>query len=258
MFTAVFYSVPTVCQYLTIFCSVSLCKLSSSKVCTLSVSSSHYTGLYHYAHCCFLQFVHCLLVTNTLLFCNTMLTADFYSLPAVCHYLTFYFSLSLCELPSYIVYPLSVSTSHPIYLCHYVNCLHLGFVHCSPLYLTVLLCVTMPTAVFYSLSTVSQYITLYRSVLLCQLISSKICPHTVSISHCTALCHNTLFCLLVSVHCLSGPYTLLSCVTMYTAIFYSLSTICLFHTLYWSVSLCPLLSSTVCPRFVSTSHCTFL
>jgi hypothetical protein len=102
------------------------------------------------------------------------------------------------------------------------------------------------------------------SVLLCPLLPSTFCPLSVSTSHCTV-------CWL--------------CVTVSTAAFYSLPTVCQYLTLHrllilchyvhcyiiqsvhclsvphtassvGSVSLCPLLPSTVCPQSVSTSHCT--
>jgi len=119
----------------------------------------------------------------------------------------------------------------------------------------------MCTAVFYSLSTVCQYLTLFRLLVLCHyvhccllqsvrclsvphnvpsvgsmplspLLSSTVCPLSVSTSHCTV------------------PWF---CAPMSTAVFYSLSVP---HTVpsVGSVSLCPLLSPTVCPLSVSTSH----
>ena len=139
----------------------------NSTVCPLSVSASHGT---------------------VCVFCVTMSTAVFYSLPTVCQSLTLY---RLCVL------------------CHYVYCCLVQYVstsHCS----VCVFCVTMFTAVFYSLSTVCQNFTLYRLFVLCHYV------------HC---------CLLQSAHCLSVPHTVPS--------------VC-------SVSLCPLLSSTVCPLSAST------
>jgi hypothetical protein len=95
--TAVFYSLSSICQYLTLYIFLVLC---------------------HYVHCCLLQFVHCLSVPHTV--------------PSVG-------SVSLCPLLASTVCPLSVSTSH----CN-ASCF----------------CVTMSTVVFYSLSTVCQYLTL--------------------------------------------------------------------------------------------------
>jgi len=123
------------------------------------------------------------------------------------------------------VCPLSVSTSHCT-VCQF--------------------CFTLSTAVFYSLSTVCQYITLNRLL---------------------GLCHYVYCCLLQSVHCLSVPHTVQSvssvsrwpllsspvcplsvstshltvcwvCVTMYTAVFYSLYTVCQYLTQYSPLVLC--------------------
>ena len=161
---------------------------------------------------------HC---TNRL-FCVTMSTAAFYNFSKDCQYLKLHnlfvlchyahccllqsvhclpvphtippvCSASLCPLLSSTVCPLSASTSH---------------------YTTCLFCVTMSTAVFYSLSTVCQYLTLY---------------------HLFALRHYVHFCLLQSVHSLPVPHTM--------------PPVC-------TVPLCPLLSSTVCPLSASTSQCT--
>jgi len=282
MSTAVFYSLSTVCQYLTLFrllvlchyvhcCllnsvrrlsvphnvppvgSMPLCPLLSSTVCPLSVSTSHCSVCWfcHYVHCCLLQSVRCL---------------------SVPHNVPFVGSMPLCPLLSSTVCLLSVSTSH-----------------CTVPWF----CATMSTAVFYRLSTVCQYLILF---------------------HLLVPCHYVHCCLLQSVHCLSVPHTVPSvgsmplcpllsptvcplsvstshctvpwfCATISTAVFYSLSTVCQYLTLYrslvlchyvhccllqsvhclsvphtvpslGSVSLCPLLSSTVCPLSVSTSQCT--
>jgi hypothetical protein len=101
--------------------------------------------------------------------------------------------VSLCPLLYSTVCTLSVSTSH---------------------WIVSLFCVTMSTAVFYSLSTVCQYLTLYSLLVLCH------CVHR---------------CLLQSLHCLSVHHSVQS---------------------VSSVSLCPPLSSTVCPLPVSTSYYT--
>jgi len=223
------YSLCTNFQYLALYsllCSVSLYPLLSSTVCPLSVSTSHFTVCW---------------------FCATMSTAVFYSMSTVCQYLTLYSrlcSVSLYPLLSSTVCPLSVITSH-FTVCWF--------------------CATMSTAVFYSMSTVCQYLTLYSllcSVSLYPLLSSTVCPLSVITSHFSVcwfcatmstvvfyslstlchylalysllvLCHYVHCCLLQSVRCLSVPHTLQS---------------------VGSVSLCPLLSSTVCPLSVSTSH----
>jgi len=174
--TAVFYILSKACQYHTIYSLL---------------------GLGHYVHCCLLQSVHCLSVPHTVKyvgsvslysllsskvfplsvstshstvswFCVTMSTAVFYNLSTVCQYLTKYCfcSVSLCPLLSSTVCPLSVSTSYCT-LCWF--------------------CVTMTTAVFCSLSTVCQYLTLYSLLVLCHY------------AHC---------CLLHFVQCLSVPHNL--------------------------------------------------
>jgi hypothetical protein len=150
----------------------------------------------------------------------------------------------------------------------------------------------MSTAVFYILSTVCQYLTLYRLLVLCHhvhcsLLHSVHClsvPHTVPSIGSVPLCplQSSTFCpLSVSTsHCTVCWF----CVTMSTAVFYILTTVCQYLTLYrllvlchyvhcsllhsvqclsiphtvpsiGSVSLCPLQSSTLCPLSVSTSPC---
>ena len=208
--------------------------------------------LCHYFHYCLLQIFHCLSVPHTI--------------PTVV-------SLSLVPLLPSTVCPLSVCNSHCTDCC---------------------VSVTRSAIAFYSLSTVCQYLTLYR----------KLSPY-----HCVH------YCLLQSVHCLSVPHTVLTVgslslcpllsstvcplsvstsnctdcwvsVTMSTTVFYSLSIVCQYLTMYrllglchyvfycllqsvhclsvpytvptlLSLWLCPLLPSTVCPLSVSTSYCTF-
>jgi len=203
MSTASFYSLSNVFQYLTFYRLFVLC---------------------HYVHCFLLLSVHGLSVPHTVpsvgsvslcpllrfavspmcvntshctvcLFCVTMSTASFYSLPIVCQYLTFYRllvlchyvhcfllqsvhflsvphilpsvgSVSLCPLFPFTVCPLSFSTSH-FTVCWF--------------------CVTMSTVSFYCLSTACQYLTVHRLLI---------------------LCHYVLFWLLQSAHCLSVPHTL--------------------------------------------------
>jgi len=127
-------------------------------------------------------------------------------------------------------------------LCHYAHCCTLHSVHCL---------------------SVPHTVPPLGSLSLCPLLSSTVCPLSVSTSHCTVrwisvtmstnalyslstvcqyltlyhllvLCHYDHYCLLQSVHCLSVPHTVPS---------------------VGSLSLCPLLPSTVCPLSVSTSHC---
>jgi len=151
----------------------------------------------------------------------------------------------------------------------------------------------MSTAAFYSLSTVSQYVTLYRLLILCHcvhccLLHSANClsvPHTVPSVDSVSVCP-----LLPSTVCPRSPSSshctvCWFCVTVFTAVFYILPTVCQYVTLYRllilyqydhccllqsvhclpvphtvpsvdSVSLCSLLSSTFCQLSVSTSLCT--
>jgi len=132
---------------------MSLCPLLSSKVSPLTRYNTVYRLLVLYHR------VHCCHLQSV--HCLSVP----HTLPSVC-------SVSLCPLLSSTVCPLSVSTSHPT-VC--------------------LFCATMPTAVFYSLSTVCQYLTPYRLFVLCHY------------AHC---------CLLQSVHCLSVPHTVPSVVSV--------------------------------------------
>ena len=139
-------------------------------------------------------------------------------------------SVSLSLLLSSTVCPLSVSTS---------QCTVFWF------------CVTVSTDAFHSLFNVSQYLTMYRlfrSVSLCPLLLTTVCPLSVSTSvppstvwqfltkyRLLVLCHYVHCRLLQFVHCLSVPHTIPS---------------------VGSLSLIPLLFSTVSPLSVSTSNCT--
>ena len=206
--------------------SVSLCRLLPSKVCPLSVSTSHctvcwfcvtvsttalcslsivcqYLTLYrllvlcHYVHCCVLKSVHCLSVPHTA--------------PSVG-------AVSLCPLLPSKVCPLSVSTSH-----------------CTVCWFSV----TMSTTVFYFLPTICQYLTLHRLLV---------------------LSHYVHYCLLQSTHCLSEPHNVPSVgsLSLCPLLPSKVCPLSVPHTVQsvGSVSLCPLLSSTVYPLSVSTSHCT--
>ena len=226
--------------------------------------------LYHCVHYCLLQSVHCQFLSLYRLFvlCHCvdyclLQSAKCLSVP---HTVPSVGSVSLCPLLSSTVCPLSVSTSH-----------------CTACWF----CTTVSTTAFYSLSTICQYLTLYRllvlchcvhycllqsvhclsvpytvpsvgSMSLCPLLPCKVCPLSVSTSHCTAcsfcvtvsttafyslpnvcqhltlyrllvLNHCVHYCLLQSVHCLSVLYTVPS---------------------VGSMSLCPLLPSTICPLSV--------
>jgi len=143
MSTAAFYSLSTVCQYLTI--------------CSLSTLSQYLTlysllVLCHSVYCFLLQSIHCLSVPHTVQSVHSLSVP--YNVLSVG-------SVSLCPLLPSTVCPLSVRTSH-FRVCWF--------------------CVAMSTAVFYSMSTVCQYLTLYSLLVLCRYLCC---------------------CLLQSVHCLS-------------------------------------------------------
>jgi hypothetical protein len=252
--TALFYSLSTVCHYLILYCSLSLYLLLFFTVYPLSVSTSHSTALCHYVHCCLLQSVPCLSGPHTLLFCVTMSTAVFYNPSLVCQYPTLYYSVSLYLPLSSTVCPLSVSTSLCTVVGHYIYCCLLQSAHCLSVSHSVLVCVTISTDVFYSLSTVCIYLTLCTSLSLYLLLSSTVSPLSVSTSHSTVLCYYIHFSLLDSPHSLSLPHNVVLYVTISTAVFYSLSTVSCYLTIYCSVSLHPLLSFTVCPLSAVTSH----
>jgi hypothetical protein len=151
-----------------------------------------------------------------------MSTPAFYSLSTVCQYFS--------------QYPLW-------FLCHYVQCGLLQFFHCLsvpqtvPFLSSVSLCnccllypVHCPPVPHTLLSLIS--------VSLCPILPSTVCPLSVSTAHCTV----SWF-----------------CVTMSTFVLYILFTVCQDLTLYTlsSVSICPMLLSTVCPLSVRTSHNSF-
>ena len=194
MSTAAFYSLSTVCEYLTLYRLLFLC---------------------HYVHCCLPQSVHCLSVLHTVPSLDSvslcpLLPSRVCPLSVSTSHLTLIGSLSSSPLLPSTVCPLSVSTSHFTVYWLFVIMSTAAFYSLSTVcqYLTPHLnwfFVIMSTAAFYSLSTVCQYLTPYRLLVLCHYV------------HC---------CLLQSVHCLSVSHTL---------------------PFIGSVSLCPLLFSSVCP-----------
>jgi len=166
-----------------------------------------------------------------------------------------------------------------------------------PLYRLVFFSVTMSASVFYSLSAVFSFLTLYRlvvlfhhahlclplsvqclsvhhnipsygSVLLCHLLSFAVSPKSYNTSICTvrSLC---LFCVTMSTavfyiffHCLSVHHLVPSvflCFCVHCCLLPSVLYLSVRDTevSVVSVSLCPLLSSTLCPLSVSTSHFSF-
>jgi len=263
--TAVFYNLSTVCQYLSFYrrLVLSLCPLLSSKVSPLSVSTTHFTA------CWF-----CVTV-STAVFCSQS-TAVFHSLSTVCQYLPMHRLLVLLQMISSAVPPLSVSTSYCTVCCVCVTVSTAVFYSLSTvcqyltLYRLLVLCHFAHCCPLQSLHPLSvpHNVPVVGSVSLCQLISSAVPPLSVSTSHCTvcwfcvtlslspcprvsstvsplsvstsqctvcSFCHYAHCCLLQSLHCLSVRH---------------------FVPPVDFVSLCPLVSSTVCPLSVSTSNCT--
>jgi hypothetical protein len=184
VYTAVFYSLSTVCQYLTLYRSSILFPLLSSRVCPLSVSTS---------------------LSNVLWFCFTMSTAVFYSpLSVSTSHNTFRW---LCPVLSSTVCPLSVSTSHCNVLRFFFYCCLLLSVQCLSVFRNLRSIGSASTAVFYSLSTVCQYFALYCPPVLYPLLSTIVCPLSVSILHCTVRWFRIYCCLLQSVRSLSVRHT---------------------------------------------------
>jgi len=282
MSSAAFYSLSTLWQYFTLYSllflchhvhcyllqsvhclslphtvqsvvSVSLCPLLSSRVC-LYLTQYILLVLCYYVHCCMhsLSVPHTVQPVGSVTLCTLMSSTEsprsVYSLSTDCQYLTLYSLLVLCHYVHYCLLQ-SVQSLSVFHIVHSV-----GFVSLCPL----LPCTVYPF---------SQYLTLYSLLF---------------------LCHYVHRCLLHSVHCLSVTHNIVCwfCVTMSTAVFYVLSTVCQYLTVYSllvlshyvqysllqsvqclkvphtaqsvrSVSLCPLLNSNVCPLSVSTSHCTF-
>jgi len=203
--------------------------------------------LFHYAQCFLLYSAH-VLYTNTL--------------PSLG-------SLSLCPLLSLTVYPLCVSISH----------------------YTAFDSLSLFPVLFSKFCPLCLYITLYRLLVLCHYVhcclrQSANCVCLYHIIPPLILCHYAQCYLQNSVHCVSTSHCTVSwfSVTMSTALYDSLPTVCIYITLYvlrfsvtmpnvifnilstvslhhtvpslGSLSQCPLLSTTVCPLCVSTSHCT--
>ena len=177
------YSLSNLCQYLTLYRLLLLC---------------------HFVHCHLLRFCqlsvrtsHCIVY----LFCVSMSNDVFENESTFCHLHTLYGIL---------------------FLCHYVQCCLLQTAHCLSLSHFV------PSFVLhqydhYCLLKSSQFLSAPHivrsigSVCLCPLLSSTVCPLYVNPSHCTAC---------------------LFCVTMSTAVFYSLSTDFQYLTLYHLFALC--------------------
>jgi hypothetical protein len=181
--TFVFYILSTVCLYLTLYRLLVLC---------------------HYVHCYLLHSAHCLSIPHTKASVG---------------------SVSLCLLLSSTLCPLSVSTPH-FSVCWF--------------------CLTMFIAVFYGLSNVFQYLTLYHLFVFCHYVHCCFVQsaHCLSILHTVPSVGSVSLCpLLFSTVCPLSVNTTLCiiywfCVTMSTAVFYSLSTVCHYLTLYRLLVLC--------------------
>jgi len=160
MSTAVFYSLSTVCQSLTLH---------------------HLCALCHYVHCCLLEFVHCLSVPHTappvcsVSLCPLLSSRVYPGLFRASHCTTCLFFVTM---PTAAFYSLSTDSQsltlhHLFVLSHYAHCCLLEFVH--------------------GLS-VPHVIQPACSVSLCPLLSSTEYPLSVSPSHCTTC----VFCVTMS------------------------------------------------------------
>jgi hypothetical protein len=123
-------------------------------------------------------------------------------------------SVSLCPLLCSRVCPLSVSTSHCTVCWFYV---------------------TMSTAVFYNLS-VTPIVSSFGSMSLCPLLYSRICPRLSVLYTVPSVGSVSLYRLLSFTVCplslsMSQCNVCCFCVTMSSAVHYSLSTVCQFLTL---------------------------
>ena len=261
MSSGVLYTLSTVCQCLILYSLFFRLNVSTGFFFILSSASPYLTlhrslFLCQCIHCCLIESVQCLSVPHIV--------------PSVC-------SVSLRPLVSCRVCPLSVRTSHSTVCCFRVTASTGVFYILSTVcqYLTIYLClflVTSSTVVFFCLSTVSQFLTLYLLLFLCYsfhcfLVQSLLCCHYLTLYRLLDLCNCVHWCLLQSVHCLSLPHTVpsvgsmslrllvsftasplsvctshctvsLFCVTASTGVFYRLSTLCLYLTLYRLFVLC--------------------
>ena len=230
--------------------------------------------LCHCAYCRLLQPIYCLSVTLRLppvsfvSLCLLLVPPNIRSVG----------SLSLCSLLSSIVCPVLVFSTHfTVYcfcftvstavFCSLFAVLSYRVSTISTSQCTVSwFCVTMPNAVLYSLSTVCQYLSMFRLLLLCQcvhcgLLQSLNClsvPHNVPSVFPVCLCP-LLSSTASSTSFSTSQYAVCSFfVTMSTVVFYNLSTVCQYATLYRNLILCHYFHwfLLVCPLSVSTSHST--
>jgi len=235
----VLHTVPSVCSvslppmlsFLPSVSSVSLRPLVSCKVSLLSVSTSY---------------------CNVGWFCFTASTGVLYNLSTVCHYLSMYHLFVLCHcahwcllqslhcLPVLRNVPSVCSLSlRPLVFCT-VCPLSLITSYCTVSWF----CVTVSTAVLYSLSTLCPIP--LGSMSLRPLVSCTVCPLSLSlyfiIYRSLVLCRCLHWCVVQSIHCLSVPHTLppVGSVTSSTGLLYSLSTLCQNLTFYLPLFPCRL------------------
>ena len=118
----------------------------------------------------------------------------------------------------------------------------------------------MSAFVFYSLSTVCQYLKLYRLFVLCHYVHCCLLRpvHFLSVPHTLpSVCSVSLCPLLSSTACplsVSTSHPTVCSVSLCPLLPF---TVCQYLTFYRLLVLCPLLPFTVCPLSLSTSHCTF-
>ena len=178
---------------------MSLYPLLSSTFCPLSLSNSKRTFCW---------------------FCVIVSTAAYYNLSNVCQYLTMYRVLVLCKCVHLcflysVNYLLYLTQYRLLVLCHRVHCTLVESVHYLSLPHTA---------------------TSVGSVSPCPLLSSTVCPQSVSISNLTSVGFVLPCPLLSSTVCLESVSTSQCtlcwfCVSVYTAVFYYLSAICMYFTL---------------------------
>jgi len=190
--------------------------------------------------CCILHFnFYCVFVAES--------SAAFYDLSTLGQFLTPYCLLVVVTVTTTVFYSLSsvcqYFTLYLLFFCHYARLYFLQCVRClfvPHIVPSGRLCHSVQWCFLLSLLCllVDHSVPSYGSELLCPLFSSAVSPMSYSTSYCT-FCWFCLF-----------------CVTMSTAVFYILSTVCQYLNLYrlFSVLLCPLLTSTFCPLSVRKWH----
>jgi hypothetical protein len=206
-------------------------------------------------------------------FCVTLSTDFFYCLSTTCHFFSkckfswFYITVStvhfynLCTVCQHVTqYCLSVP-------CHYVQCFLLHSDHCLTVPHTVLplgtvpLC-PMPSFTVSPLSVNTSHGTVCWFCATMFTVSSTVCPLSVSNFYCTfswfcGTLSNAVFYSLYTIY-LTIYRLLVLCHSVHCFLLKSVYRMTVPHTArsLGSVSLCTVLSSTLCPLSVSISHCT--